>query len=262
MNPYLEIEVTPLFSKDGMRSQGQSVRIVDEEKPTQWNEIGVVSPSYLLVHNTKVKGVVDQIADRSNLAGWQPRKQFFDGRRFVYAITNENLNAEVTPGDVVRFGLIAYNSYDGSRALSVGAYSEHLICSNGMTSEMYFSRFNFRHHQGNINWDEQTEQAFAALLPNSRGKLIQFATTLRRLRSKHITIPDLKSLRQEYLSDLSVSLWGKVLDRFLAHEANNGFGLLDACTNTFWHNEKQSFSDYRNNSYTTDALVKFSERLN
>ena len=53
-----------------------------------------------------------------------------------------------TQGDVVRFGLIAYDGYDGSRALSVGAYAEHLMCSNGMTSDAYFARFVFQHTRG------------------------------------------------------------------------------------------------------------------
>ena len=262
MNPFAEIEVTPLFSRDGMQSQGKSVRIVDEESPKGWNEIGVVSSSYLLVDNSKIKSVVDQISERSPVKDWQQRKLFFDGRRFVYALASDKITAEISPGDVIRFGLIGYNSYDGSRALSVGAYAEHLVCSNGMTSEMYFSKFTFRHHQGNINWDEQTEQAFTALLPGSRAKLAKFANTLFKLKSKQLTVPDLKLIREEYLTDLSISLWGKVIDKFLIDEANNAFGLLDACTNIFWHNEKQSFADYRNNSYTTDAMVSFAQRLN
>jgi hypothetical protein len=262
MNPFAEIEVTPLYSRDGMQSQGKSVRIRDEDEKTGWGEIGVVSSNYLLVHNQKVKSVVDQIAERSPIKDWKQRKLFFDGRRFVYALTCDNIAAEVSPGDVVRFGLIAYNSYDGSRALSVGAYAEHLVCSNGMTSDMYFSRFTFRHHQGNINWDEQTEQAFTALLPGSKAKLTKFANTLFKLKSKHLTVPDLKVIREDYLKDLTISIWGKVVDRFLSKETNNAFGLLDACTNTFWHNDKQSFADYRNNSYATDAMINFSRILN
>ena len=80
MNPYTEIEVTPLFSKDGMKSNGKSVRIKNEE---EWKEIGVVSPNYLLVHNRKVKDVVDQLARYSPYKIWKPKKQFFDGRRFI-----------------------------------------------------------------------------------------------------------------------------------------------------------------------------------
>jgi hypothetical protein len=124
MDPYLEIEVTPLYSRDGMASQGKSVRIVDEEKPGGWKEIGVVSANYLLVHNTRLKTVVDEIAGRSPVADWKQRKAFFDGKRFVYALTSDSILAEVTPGDLVRFGLIGYNSYDGSRAVSVGMYAE------------------------------------------------------------------------------------------------------------------------------------------
>jgi hypothetical protein len=262
MNPFAEIEVTPLHTRDGMLSAGKSVRIRDEEQPAGWDEIGVVSQNYLLVHNARVKTVVDQIADKSPIKDWQQRKLFFDGKRFVYALTSDRITAEVTPGDVVRFGLIAYNSYDGSRTLSIGAYAEHLVCSNGMTSDMYFARFTFKHHQGNVNWDEQTEQAFQALIPQSRARLIKFAQMLTRLKNKPLAVPDLKTLRDEHLKDLSTGTWGKVIDQFIRKENNNAFGFLDACTNVFWHNEKQSYSDYRNNSYATDALLTYARNLN
>lgn len=257
MNPFAEIEVTPLFSRDGMASQGKSVRIAGDEG---WDEIGVVSSNYLLVHNTKVKAVVDQIAERSPVSEWNQRKLFFDGKRFVYAITSDKIAAEISPGDVVRFGLIGYNSYDGSRALSVGAYAEHLICANGMTSDLYFARFTFRHHQGNINWDDQTEQAFGTIMPGSRAKLTRFAQTLAQLKSKLLSVAGMRKIREEHLNDLSPGIWGRIVDRFLIHEQHHAFGLLDACTYTFWHNKNQSISDYRNNSYVTDALMNFASR--
>jgi hypothetical protein len=164
MNPFAEIEITPLFSRDGMQSAGKSVRIADEESKSGWSEIGVVSPNYLLVHNGRLKEVVDDIADRANLGRWEQRKLFFDGKRFVYALTCENLTTEIMPGDLIRFGLVGFNSYDMTRAVSVGAYAEHLVCLNGMTSELYFARFTFRHHQGNIDWDQQTAGAFRTLM--------------------------------------------------------------------------------------------------
>lgn len=258
MNPFTEIEVTNLFSKDGMRSNGKSVRIQDD---SEWKEIGVVSQNYLLVHNEKVKQVVDDIAQLSNIDDWQQRKLFFDGKRFVYSITTENITAEITKGDLVRFGLIGYNSYDGSRALSVGMYAEHLVCSNGMTSETYFSRFTFKHHKGNINWDENVEEAFRTLMPGSRARLVRFANTLNKLKSKTITTDDLKELRSDYLSDYSPANWGRVIDSFLQNKDFSGFGFLDACTRIFWHNEKQTFSDYRNNTYATDKLIEYSQTI-
>lgn len=246
MNPYAEIEVTPLFSRDGMKSQGNSVRIRDDDQV--WEEIGVVSPNYLLVHNSKVKDTLDAIAQRSSITDWKERKLFFDGRRFIYAITTDTVQAEVAPGDCVRFGLIAYNSYDGSRALSVGAYAEHLVCSNGMTSDMYFARFTFRHQKGNISWDEETEKAFTAVMPSSKERLVRFAGTLGKLNRKILSTTDLKILRKEFLQDLNTSSWGKVVDRWLLNEKHNAFGLLDAATRIFWHNTKPSVTDYRNNT--------------
>lgn len=261
MDPFTPIEVTPLYSRDGMQSQGKSVRISDPDAPTGWNEIGVVSPSYLLVHNQKVKDLVDEITQRTKIPDWKQRRLFFDGRRFVYAVTTDVITAEVIPGDCVRFGLIAYNSYDGSRALSLGNYCEHMLCSNGMTSEIYFARFSFRHHQGNINWDSRIEEAFAALLPGSKARLAKFASTLRNLTRRDLSMPDLTILRDEYLSDISVSAWGKIMDKYLMEKRYNAFGLLDACTGVFWHNAKQSYSDYRNNTNATDGLFKYASAL-
>jgi hypothetical protein len=261
MEPFAEIEVTPLYSRDGMRSAGKSVRIADAESGAGWSEIGVVSPNYMLVHNARVKEVVDQIADRSKVGDWHQRKLFFDGRRFVYSLTSRNLIAEITPGDVVAFGLIAYNSYDGSRALSVGAYAEHLVCTNGMTSETYFARFVFRHHRRNLSWDEQTEQAFLAVMSGSRTKLTRFATLLRNLRAREMSVPELRVIRGEHLKELGVGAWGKVVDRFLKDESQNAMGLLDACTAVFWHNPKQSYSDYLNNSYATEGLIQYGQSL-
>ena len=262
MNPYAEIEVTPLYSHDGMASEGKSVRIADEEEHLGWKELGVVSSNYLLVHNARVKEVVDLVAERSGISDWKQRKCFFDGRRFIYSVTSDSIMAEVSPGDLIRFGLIAYNSYDGSRALSLGAYAEHLVCSNGMTSETYFARFVFRHHKGNINWDDQTERAFASVMAGSRAQLTGFASTLQKLQRKTMTVDDLKILRKEHLGGLSVSNCGKVMDRYLLHEKHTAFGLMDACTRIFWHNEKQSYADYVNNSSATDGLVEYAAKLN
>jgi hypothetical protein len=60
----------------------------------------------------------------------------FDFYRFNGKGVRPSVVAEVVPVDLIRFGLIGYNSYDGSRAVSVGMYAEHLVCSNGMTSEL------------------------------------------------------------------------------------------------------------------------------
>lgn len=84
-----------------MEPEGKSVRIVDEEEKSGWKEIGVVSSNYLLVHNAKVKEVVDRIARRYPSCTWDERKLFFEGKRFVYALTTDAITAEVVPGDLV-----------------------------------------------------------------------------------------------------------------------------------------------------------------
>ena len=63
-------------------------------------------------------------------------------------------------------------------------------------------------------------------------------------------------VRQDVLPRLPVSLWGKVLDRFLLHEQLDGFGLLNAGTNVLWHDEKPTASTFSWNEYLTTGLVE------
>ncbi|MFZ4622373.1 MAG: hypothetical protein ACOYNS_17555, partial [Bacteroidota bacterium] len=64
-----------------------------------------------------------------------------------------------------------------------------------------------------------------------------------------------------HLSSLSVSQWGKIVDRYLSHEQHTAFGILDACTQVFWHNEKQTYTDIRNNSLSTDGMISYAQQL-
>ena len=73
---------------------------------------------------------------------------------------------------------------------------------------------------------------------------------------------DLKIIRADHLGSLSVTNWGRIMDRYLVDEPHNAFGLMDACTRVFWHSEKQSYSDYTNNSLATDGMLEYAAKLN
>ena len=78
-------------------------------------------------------------------------------------------------------------------------------------------------------------------------------------------LPNRSSSSPTPLPQLPVSIFGKVVDRFLAHEEETGWGLMNAATNVLWHAEKPTQATYAHNEAATSALVKYAlsaDRLN
>jgi hypothetical protein len=72
-----------------------------------------------------------------------------------------------------------------------------------------------------------------------------------------VTAGRLREIRADVLASMPVSLWGQVVDRFLAHEELTGWGLLNAATNVLWHAEKPTQATYAHNEAATSALVRY-----
>jgi hypothetical protein len=256
---YAPIEKVPLLTQDGMQSRGYTVRIEDDSAPVGWSEVGVVSEDYLLVPNKDVRSMAHQIADLTDLA-WNPSKQFFDGKRFVYALTTEceRASAEVVPGDVLSLGLMFENSYDGSRRLAVNLFANRLACSNGMLVPQFFARLRFKHNAASAGWEAETRRALS-MIGRAGDDLRRFAGVARQLDDIDFSIPEMETIRQRGLAKLPVSLWGRVIDRFLMHEEPSAWGFLNAGTNVFWHNEKGSIQDFKHNATMNAAVIDFLE---
>ncbi len=261
MNPYASIEKAPLFARDSMRSRGTSVRLADADAPTGWTEVGVVSPSYLLVPNAEVRQMAEDVADASGLH-WSEDRTFFDGKRYLYGLVAdpETVYAEVTVGDVLGIGLLFENSYDGSRKLGASLYIHRLVCANGMLAPSLLARVRFRHSRGSVSWRGEVAQALA-MLGAAPEKLRRFAALAARLARHELGTPELATIRQRHLAALPVSLWGRVVDRYLSDEDPTGWGLLNAATAELWHSDRPTVSDYRHNETATSGLLSYAQVL-
>jgi hypothetical protein len=259
LDPYAPIEKVPLVTKDGMKSRGYTVRIEDPTAAVGWAEVGVVSEDYLLVPNRDVRTMADQITGQTGLS-WKPSKQFFDGKRFVYALTTEcdRATAEVVPGDLLSLGLMFENSYDGSRRLAVNLFANRLACSNGMIVPQFFARLRFKHTAASAGWEAETRRALS-MIGRAGEDLQRFARVARQLEDIDFSIREMETIRQRGLAKLPVSLWGRVIDRFLMHEEPSAWGFLNAGTNVFWHNEKASIQDFKHNATMNAAVLDFLE---
>ena len=80
IHPYGEIKKVQL-EQGGLKSSAFAVRRQDADKEGGliWKECGVVGSNYLLVPNSEVRDMANEIATESKLS-WSPMKTFFDGK--------------------------------------------------------------------------------------------------------------------------------------------------------------------------------------
>ena len=261
LNPYAAIEKTPLYARDSMKSRGYSVRLSDPDEPVGWREVGVVSPSYLLVSNAEVRDMAEDVAVASGIC-WAEDRVFFDGRRFAYGLVAdpETIYAEVSVGDVLGLGLLFENSYDGSKRLGASLYVNRLVCANGMLAPTRLARIRFKHSRGSASWRREVSSALA-VLGAAPERLAQFAALCGRLARHRLGTPELAAIRRDALSALPVTLWGRVVDRYLAEEEPTGWGLLNAATAVLWHAERPTVADFGHNETATSGLLHYAEAL-
>ena len=256
LDPYAAIEKVPLQTKDGMKSRGFTVRLEDASAGSGWREVGVVSEDYLLIPNRDVRDLASEISMRAG-GVWSLSKEFFDGRRYAYALALRDRGLEdVTVGDPVGLGLLFENSYDGSRRLSASLFVNRLVCSNGMITPKLFRRVRFKHDHSALGWEDETSRALEMLraAPLGLRRFVRAAQTLRDLR---MTTDELSTIRGSVLAKVPVTLWGKIVDQLLLKEDLTGWGLVNAATAVLWHSEKMTASDFAHNEAITTALLGY-----
>ena len=84
IHPYGEIRKVPL-DYEGIKSTAYAVQRngEDSEGRSFWKECGIVGSNYLLVSNSEVKELADEIATESRLT-WEPMKTFFNGKQYAH----------------------------------------------------------------------------------------------------------------------------------------------------------------------------------
>ena len=262
IEPYGEIRKVPL-DYQGITSSAYAVQRQDmkSEGGLKWKECGVVSSNYLLVPNSEVRDLANEIATESELS-WEPMKHFFDGKRFIYFMQSKTNTTEIVKGDDVALGMGFWNSYDGSTALQFRTFLVRLLCTNGMITKDFMNLMRFKHNKTSKGYEDEIINA-AKIVDNCGDDVTEVCERMRKMTETPVDLNELAVLRNTSLSHLPVTLWGKISSHFLEKERDkildNDVTMWDfynSCTDTLWHDEKPTMASFEHNQKITDNLLQ------
>ena len=264
ISPFVPIIKTPNYAENSGNLTGYSVEIEDPTTESGYRHLGNVSAKYLLLANEEVRELALEIAGQSGLP-FKESRIFWDGARFAHIV--DFLKREtIEEGDEVGLSLITRSSYDKSWRYECALMGKRFLCDNGALSGEFFSRVSFRHVKGESSdeaqsWKEVVRKGLSVVghVPEN---LIRFAQGLRALKSQGMSDDHLREVWKR-MPSIGDSIMGKIMARYVEHEEPTLYGFMQAGTNVFWHNEKMTSADFRNNdTFTTELLTYAFERVN
>jgi len=259
--PYNPIRKVPL-DYQGIESSAFSVQLEHQKKDEilkSWKEVCVVKNNYLLIPNQEVKDSTDELAAQTDFE-WKVIREFFDGKKFVYTLATEDVSYEVAEGDHVGLGLNVWNSYDGSVAFHLSFMAYRLLCLNGMTSGDCFFSFKFKHDKNSEGYQNELDNA-VRMFDQADMSLDRFCQSARMLLTP-LTTDSLQNIRNDHIRELPVTKFGKIMDEYLLnnkgeYESRNTWDFMNAATKILWHNDKPTVTDYKDNQYVVDGLLRY-----
>ena len=266
LSPFAPIIKTPCFSENSGNLTGYAIEIEDPDAETGFRHLGNVSEKYLLMTNAEVRAVGLEIAESSGIPFTESRG-FFDGGRFAYVSTSaprwprtSASPASPTPSGSRSSSAPRTTRAGGSRRRS---WAKDSSATTGCSSGEFFARVSFKHTTGSQSedWREVVRHGLR-LVHRAPADLSRFCQGLRRLRQAQTSD---KRLREAWalFPQMGDSIVGKVMRRYVEHEEPTLFGLLNAGTQVFWHNPKQTAADWAHNDAFVSGLVTYAnERLN
>ena len=261
INPYGEIRKVPLDYK-GISSSAYAVQRQGEDKEGRnfWKECGIVGSNYLLVPNSEVRDLANEIATESKHE-WSNMKTFFDGKRFIYFMQSKTETTEIAEGDDVALGMGFWNSYDGSTALQFRTFLVRLLCTNGMITKDFMNLMRFKHNNKSEGYEGQIINA-AKVVDNCGEDIEEVAGRMRKMVATPLDLNELAYMRNHDLGYLPVTLWGKISTHFFNKNStkilDNDVTMWDfynACTDVLWHDEKPTMASFEHNQVITDRLL-------
>ena len=273
LNPFCEVEIRDLVTADGLTSMGKSVRIPEMDNL----EISVKTSKYLLVSNTEIASVGNEIRKRSEM-NWKPEKIFFDGKTYRRSFVCEDsyfIRNIPKVGDQVALVMEEVNSYDGNTMAGIYFYYIRLICDNGMRSRDYGFSYSFRHTMNNLDWESKIDGALLKLAGNDLDKkfnrFLQSCSFLQNMETEE-AMTDLLSSK-EYLMNLPITQYGQISHNM--HTATNtdeygnvskkyGNSLWDffnSGTELLTHNPIVTQGSMNNNSVLVDGLLRYASDM-
>ena len=264
IDPFIEIRKERLVDKlTGAPSRSFAVWVPDPDAQEGWRHMGTVSESYLLLTNREVRQLALDVAEESGLP-FRESRIFWDGARFAHIIDFTETQEEIAEGESVGLSLITRTSYDRSWKFEAALMGKRFVCDNGVLSGEFFARVSFKHTQNgggdNGEWKEIVKQGLS-VVSHAGDNMERFVQGLRALKSQSMTDEHFRALWSKL--KLGDTLMGKIMRRYVKHEESTLYGLLNAGTNVFWHNQKMTSADFVNNDSFVTALLTYAfEYLN
>ena len=113
--------------------------------------IGIVSPRYKVIHNTDLLKVITPTLEDLKVDGSNPQIRTTKGGAVTFfKFLGDKVTGEIQKGDVVRFGIEFFNSYDGSMPVGFHIIAERLVCTNGLVVPKSITEIHIR-HIGDVN---------------------------------------------------------------------------------------------------------------
>ncbi len=262
IHPYGEMKKVQL-EQGGLKSSAFAVRRQEmhDTRGLEWKECGVVSSNYLLVPNSEVRDMANEIATQSTL-DWKPMKTFFDGKRFIYFMQSETNTTEIKKGDDVALGMGFWNSYDGSTALQFRTFLVRLLCTNGMITKDFMNLMRFKHDRTSEGYEDEIINA-AKIVDNCGNDISEVTARMRKMVETPVDLNELAVLRNTSLNNLPITLWGKISSHFLTKEREkildhdvSMWDFYNACTDVLWHDKKPTMASFEHNQIITDNLLQ------
>jgi len=253
ISPFARIEKKASFT-DSRNLTGYGVELDTGEG---MKLMGTVSPNYLLIPNKDVMSLAEEILFASPYEH-ELRRVFFDGGRFAAIFDLKDLRCELDGRGDIGCSLLIRNSYNGSWPLQASLMAIDYFCENGMITGKHFGGVRFKHLGEGTSWKDVVSQGLD-VLESADVDLRTLVDGLDVLRNTPLRSTNgLKQLVQNTaVAKLGPTGYGKVLKRFMSKEEQTGFGLLSACTHTYWHGSSFSASDFKVNKDLVDSLLTY-----
>lgn len=231
-DPFAAVELQPIKVAGQAVHSRIAVRVRDDAGDMQVQAI--LGKDYPLLPNRKVRDLTEDILSRTpkELGGFRNLKTLWNGKHYVDYFSSNNEITTIKNGSVVslHLGLMAWNSYDGTRKVGFEVFALNPFCTNQYHSRNRFGFFAWRHTPGatlDIDMDDALEN-----ITRGASNLIAIAPAIGRLHTEPLKIEHLVAAKAE--TELPKSYWGDVLDQ-LKDEELSRFGLFQALTNVASH---------------------------
>jgi len=253
-DPFAPIERVLLSAPD-QDPKSYSVRIEDPDAEKGWREVGISPPGHLLVTNQELYCMADEIASRSPFE-WRGIRLFFDGRRFAYALSTDDVFVNVGGREALCAGLLLQTSYDGSWDTGCRLFGYRLVSTSGLLHGQHFGHLRFESSLCSENWDTEIHRALD-YVGEAIGTLEAFGEVAQRLKERAISSTDLAALRRGPLAQLSMPLWGQLLDRYLENAPRTAWDLLTTGTSLLWNEQERPSvaTDFQHNKALTEGIT-------